>query len=330
MTKSVPCKPRAVAPPVESGSEVTSFGDHNSIGKALNATLARAGDSDRLTALYEQLAGGNWQPLGDLGAIGDIPSHILGQLIPHLIHDLDERAAQFAKGMWTNPNIYSGEVLLVINCTHPDLAQWDPIQQVLEGGSKWDQARLARRLSEQGDVIDEEVIHQFEPALAVIANDPDVTPLFNTKADEAARVALLELTTNLDDPASLRRALAAGHSGRRAVAHAIGRRRATSDLALLTALATDTDSSVRASAAWAATTWLRHDPLPTVQDILDDLLAEGGFENAYATMRAIKHEQHSAAVHIVLEALSTHPSARIRWRAKELINDPENCRCGNL
>lgn len=314
---------------LESGSEVTSFGDHTSLGKAFNATLARAGDSDRLTALYEQLAAGNWQPLGDLGAIGDIPSDVLSELIPHLVRDLDERAAQSAKGMWTAPNIYSGEVLLVINCTHPDLAQWDPIQQVLEGRSKWDQARLARRISELSDDIDEEVIHQLEPGLVVLADDPDGTPLFNPKADEAARAALLELTTNLDDPASLRRALAAGHSGRRAVARALGRRRAASDLALLTALATDTDSTVRAAAAGAATTWLRHDPLPAVQDILDDLLEEGGFANAYATMRALKHEQHSEAVHGILEALSTHPSARVRWRAKELINDPETCRCGN-
>lgn len=323
-------QPRAVALPLESGSEVTSFGDHTSLGRAFYATLARAGDRDRLSALYEQLAAGDWQPLGDLGAIGDIPSDILSKLIPHLMRDLDERAAQAAKGMWTNPNIYSGEVLLVINVTHPDLAQWDPIQDVLEGRSKWDQARLARRLSKLGDNIDEEVIHRLEPALVVIADDIDDTPLFNPKADKAARVALLELRTSLEDPASLRRALAAGQHGRRAVAHALSRRRAASDLALLTALATDTDSSVRAEAAWAATTWLRHDPVPAVRDILDDLLEEGGFANAYASMRAIAHEQHSEAVHAILEALSTHPSARIRWRAKELVNDPENCRCDNL
>lgn len=323
-------QPRAVAVSFESGSEVTSFGDHTSLGQAFNATLARAGDSDRLTALYEQLAAGNWQPLDGLGAIGDIPSDVLSPLIPHLVRDLDERAAQFGKGMWTDPTIYSGEVLLVINCTHPDLALWDPIQQVLEGRSKWDQASLARRLSELGDVIDEEVIHQLAPLLVALADDPDDTPLFNPKAHEAARAALLELTTNLGDPASLRRALAAGHSGRRAVARALGRRRAASDLALLAALATDTDPTVRAAAAWAATTWLRHDPLPAVQDILDDLLEEGGFANAYATMRALGHEQHNEAVHGILEAMSAHPSARVRWRAKELINDPETCRCSNL
>jgi len=314
----------------ESGSEVTAFGDHTVLGKAFDATLARAGDSDRLFALYEQLASGNWQPLGDLGPIDEIPSDILSKLIPHLIHDLDARAAQSARGMWTLPNIYSGEVLMVINRTHPDLAQWDPIQRVLTGGSRWDQARLARRLSESADVIDEEVIHQLEPILTVLADDPDDTPGLNLQADDAARVALSELTTRLDDSASLRRAFAAGHSGRRAVAHALGRRGGTSDLALLTALATDTDSSVRAAAAWAATTWLRRDPLPVLQDILDDLLKEGGFANAYATMRAIKHEQQSEALHRILEALSTHPSAHIRWRAKELIHDPETCRCGSL
>lgn len=321
---------RVGALPLERDSEVTEIGDHTSLWRAFYATLARAGDRDRLSALYEQLATGNWQPLGDLGAIGDIPSDVLSQLIPHLIRDLDERAAQSAKGLWTHPSIYSGEVLLVINCTHPDLAQWDPIREVLEGRSKEDQARLARRLSELGDDIDEEVIHRLEPALAAIADDIDDTSLLNPRANQAAGVALLELTTNLDDPASLRRALSAGQYGRRAVAHALGRRRAASDLPLLTALATDTDSSVRAEAAWAATTWLRHDPLPAVQCILDELLEKGGFANAYATMRAITHEQHGEAVHAILESLSRHPSAHIRWRAEELINDPETCRCNNL
>lgn len=322
-------RPRAEVTTAEFGGEVTPFGDHPSLGRTFNATLAHAGDGDRLTALYDQLAIGNWQPLSDLGAISDIPSGVLSQLVPHLVRDLDARAKQAAKGMWTGPAIYSGNVLLIINCTHPDLAQWDPLIGVLEGGSNWDQAALAQRLVMLADLVDEDTIDRLGPLLSSLADRPDDTPLFNAHSDTASRTALLELTTRLDDPESVQRALSSGPIGKKAVAHAIARRRSPADLALLMALSTDSDASVRSAAAGAATTWQQHAPLPAVQSVLDSLLQENGFANAYASMRAIKHEEHSAAVHHILVQLSEHPSAGVRWRAAELLRDPENCRCGD-
>jgi hypothetical protein len=313
---------RAAVPTLVIAGEITSFGDHVSLGRAFNATLAHAGDGDRLTDLYDQLATGNWQVLSDLGAIDDIPSGVLSQLVPHLVRDLDLRAKQAAKGMWTMPTIYSGNVLLIINCTHPDLAQWDPLVGVLEGSNRWDRAAVAQGLTLMADLIDEDTISS-------LAEKPDDRPLFNAHSDTTSRTALFELTTRLEDLESLQRALSAGPIGRKAVAHAIARRRSPADLALLMALSTDVDASVRSAAAGAATTWQQHDPLPAVQSILDGLLQEGGFANAYATMRAIKHEQHSAAVHDILVQLSQHPSARVRWRAAELLRDPDNCRCGD-
>lgn len=322
-------RPRAMLPAGERARDVTPFGDHLSLGRTFNASLAQAGDDDRLTALYDQLAAGNWQLLSDLGAISDIPSGILSQLVPHLVRDLDARAEQAAKGMWTMPVIYSGEVLLIINCTHPNLAQWDPVIGVLKGSNKWEQATLAQRLAVMADFVDENTIKRLGPLLSSLAESPDDTPLFNAHSDTASRMALLELTTRLDEPESLQSALSAGPIGRKAVAHAIARRRSPADLALLMALSTDSDASVRSAAAGAATTWQQHDPLPAVQSILDSLLQEDGFANAYATMRAIKHEVHSEAVHRILMQLSRHPSARVRWRAAELLRDPESCRCGD-
>lgn len=322
-------RPRAEVPTAESAGDVTSFGDHLSLGRAFNATLAHAGDGGRLTALYDQLASGNWQPLSDLGAISDIPPIVLSQLVPHLVRDLDARAKQAAKGRWTMSTIYSGEVLLIINCTHPDLAQWDPLIGVLEGSNRWDQAALAQRLVMLADLIDEGIINRLRPLLTSLAERPDDTPLFKAHSDTASRTALLELTTRLDDPESLQRALCSGPIGKKAVAHAIGRRRSPADLALLMALSTDSEASVRSAAAGAATTWQQHDPLPAVQSVLDGLLQEGGFANAYATMRSIKHETHSEAVHRILVQLRGHASARVRWRAAELLRAPETCRCGD-
>ncbi len=308
--------------------EVTHFGDHISLGRAFSAVLAHAGDSERLQALYTRLAEGQWEALEDLDGVGSIPTDTLRQLLPHLAKDLEERAAQAATGMVTMPFMYAGEVLLIINVNRPDLAHWEPIHHVLEGGaSRWDQARLARRLPDLADLLDQEVIDRLAPALEKLAGEQDDTPIMPSKVDEAARIGLLELTTRLDDPEGLRVALSAGEQGRQAVAHAIGRRRDESDLALLAALATDQESSVRAAAAGAATTWQRHEPHPTVQSLLDDLLRAGGYANVYAVMRAIRHEQHNEAIHAILRQLTTHPSARVRWRANELLQDPENCRC---
>lgn len=321
---------RAFQTPTSSTGETTPFGDHLSLGRAFNAVLAHAGDAERLGALYALLAEGNWHVLEDLGELGAIPDEVVRPLVPHLIRDLDERADQAVKGIFRLPAIYSGEVLLIINCTHPSLAQWDPIQRVLEDGGEWDQAKLARRLSDQGDRIDQDIIERLRPALVKIADERKGNRFFDPKSDEAARIALLELTTRSDDPANLHAALAAGPFGRKAVAHAVGRRRGTSDLSLLAALATDSDYSVRAAAAGAAATWQQYDPHPTVQVLLDALLQEGGYANAYATMRAIKHKQHNQVLHGILTNLSNHPSARIRWRAIELLRDPENCRCGGL
>lgn len=313
---------RAASMSANDAIEITPFGDHRSLGHALSAVLAQAGDADRLAGLYEQLAAGNWQPLEDLGAIEAVPATVLSKLIPHLIRDIDERNNQAEAGHWEHPVIYSGEILLIINCTHPALADWDPIYRVLEGHfkAKWDQASLASRLADMGDLLDEQIIERVEPALISLAKDHDDARFFNPRADDAARIALLKLTTRLDDVESFHSALVAGIEGRKAVAHAIGRQRVLSSLGLLTALATDTHFSVRAAATGAAVTWQQHDPQPAVQTIVDALLDEGGYANAFAAIRAIRNERHSDAVEAILKKLSKHPSARVRWRATQLLN----------
>lgn len=302
--------------------------DHRSLGEAFTSVLARSGDFEQKRHLLAQIAAGDWKALRGLGSIREVPIAVLASLVPHLVRDLKHRAQEARAGRAAFGDVYSGEVLVIINWIHPEISDWASIEDVLSGdGNAWDQASLANKIEEIADYLPEDLAQRLLPRLEPLCLAEDEDRLFPPRLGKAAQGAVLALRRVLDSPEELRVRLATGSVGRRAVAREIGLRGSSEHVSLLMALAADPDPEVRASAATACTRWLQRDPRPVVANILEGLLHEEGYANAYAAMRGIDHMTPSRAIADVLSHLRRHPSGSVRRRAIHLIEHPEICNC---
>jgi hypothetical protein len=141
---------------------------------------------------------------------------------------------------------------------------------------------------------------------------------------ELARHAVDTLQPELSDPAEIARRLSHGREAKQTLARTLGAVGEKSHHLLLASLAGDSQSMVRAAAAWAATRWVVRGIHPAIAlQLVENLLDGGGTRVAFEVARAIPHEEDLTRAEPILRKLQLSDSAAVRRRAAELQLDRE-------
>jgi hypothetical protein len=209
-----------------------------------------------------------------------------------------------------------------MNLSYPELADWQPIVDLLKGPAfPEQQAETIWTLTKTHEQIPPSVIAALVPQLRVIADQPnDEHFSFDGMGnEELARQAVDALQPELSDPHEIARRLSHGREAKQTLAKSLGAVGEKSHVLLLTSLAGDSESIVRAAAAWAATRWVMRGIHPAFAvQLVDNLLDGGGTRVAFEVIRAITHEEDLTPVEPVLRKLQLSDSAAVRGRAAEL------------
>lgn len=264
--------------------------------------------------LAEEARNGSARALAALGPVTAFDAELVVALIDHYAKVIDDRD-QEATGRRFDDD-HDADSLALLNIWHPDRARWGPLFTLLDTAgpdtslestlTRLAAAALNRRLPEDVVARLRPLAHRLT-TVAPAGNDPLVT---DNRSNARYLCAALDRGTGQGlDPVTVRTLLEAGPKDRQTIAILCGEPDPLGD-GVLTALTSDPDPSVRASAASAVThRALRGDQLGLT--LLATLLHDAGTRVPMAVARELRHNP-TLDVYDLAMAYVEHPSAIVR------------------
>jgi hypothetical protein len=240
-------------------SESTPEHDEQSLANAWRWLLSEAGDETRKQQLLRDAAEGSREALLTIGDVKGLPTDVAARIIGELGRALAAQREEAAEGRAEIRTPDEGSTLLKMNLTYPGMADWQPIVDLLKGPAfPVQQAETIWTLTKTAEEIPPSVIAALVPQLRKIAGQPsDEHFSFDGMGNrELARHAVDTLQPELSNPPEIARRLSHGREAKQTLARTLGAVGEKSHLLLLASLAGDSQSMVRAAAAWAATRWV--------------------------------------------------------------------------
>jgi hypothetical protein len=305
-------------------SESTTDHDERSLTDAWRWLLSEVGDETHKQQLLREAGEGSQEALLAIGSVDGFPLDVATQIIGHLCRELAKQREAAAQGQGDISELDEGSTLLKMNLHYPQLAEWEPIADLLRGPAfSEQQTETIKALTQAPERIPPSVATVLGPHLRQIAAQPSSSERFSfigIDVPELARRAVEALEPELSDPSEIARRLAHGRDSKQALARSLGAVGEKSQILLLAALARDDQSMVRAAAASAATRWVVRDIEPTfAQELVDTLLGERGTRIAQEVTRAIPQQEDLTRVEPILRKLERSNSAAVRRRAAGLL-----------
>lgn len=289
-------------------------GDASPFADAILKVVARH-DRQLRTQLIGRLRRGDLTALGQLGDLSRVPSDAVDAVMSACAAQLRQRLVHSGITYTRYVGADPGSVLVNLNVTHPDRADWEPIREMLESpGVQADVcAGALRSIAANADRISPSVVETLTSRLEVLRKRPD------TKLFESVSALPNEALTALR-PADLDLVGVLSTVERNAALRAVARTRDLNYLPALIALATDDDGRVRGTAAsvisWWATTHARAVPLLHALEVL--LIADAGTLVARNVVEQW-HQGDSENVREIASTLREHLSAEVRNRVAEIL-----------
>jgi hypothetical protein len=307
--------------------ESTAEHDEQALADVWRWLLSEAGDEAHKQRLLIEAAEGSREALLTIGDVTGFPIDVAARIIGHLGLALAAQREDAREGRAEIGALDEGSTLLKMNLNHPKVADWEPIVDLLKGPAfPEQQAETIWILAQNPGRIPPSVIAALMPHLREIADQPsDEHFSFNGMGNwELARQAVDALQPELTDPHEIARRLSYGREAKQTLARTLGAVGEESHLLLLASLAGDSESIVRAAAAWAATRWIVRDIHPAFAlQLVDKLLDGSGTRVAFEVTRAIPHEEDLTRMEPILRKPQLSDSAAVRRRAAELQLDGE-------
>lgn len=253
---------------------------HIVLERALLGVAARHGGNEEAQArLTEEAREGSVGALGELGSVAELPSQVAGEVIAGLVGPVHKRIEEAKGSRISFGGRDPAEALAVMNLWHHDVAQWDPLVELLSTDAvpASHKLRTLGVLASSSDGIPGPVVDRLHPVVSKLSEEPRQSHSpFEPQGDVRGPAVDLGLAIGAVDRERATEILLAWLSGdtdeRRWAVHIAYRLRRREDTGLLTTLAQDSDPDVRAAAAAALAAIL---PPPAGEDhaIAQGLLA---------------------------------------------------------
>jgi hypothetical protein len=263
------------------------------------------------------------EALSWVGPITNVPAEAVPSLVAELSGTIRERLAEVRRGIDAGyGGVDPGRALVLINTHFPRDADWEPVLELLSepqanGGLL---VEALETIEWFADKVDVDIRERLVKAITEIAGRGHRPPVieFNRRHDPrpAAKSALDSLAPEKRTPIDW--LLVRDRRGRQKMIRALGRRAEPSDTKTLVALGADPDPRIRAAVAGALSYWVTKDvSTGTAIDTLVHMLADEG--TAVARQAVGPWHEPEARVRPLAELLASHPSARVRTAASEIL-----------
>jgi hypothetical protein len=295
-------------------------GDNFELRDAIDQLLA-TGDEDFRSTLHERISKGDMRALGSYGNVTDLPRDVAAAAVAALSQAVLNQVEEAKKGADGLGGPEPLGALVLLNAWHPEVAEWSACETAL-GCPVSHPMHLQEGLRLLGRLVDrvpDDVRATLQQPLSDIADRlPADTFSFFGQADVrgTAAVALALLFPETVTDAWLRHLIHGTPAQRAASVDILVARQDSSQVNLLSILASDSDPDVRAEAAEGLATWcVQEIGLPDSAEVLQELLAEPGVDLGVRISRTLlSDEAKPVAVEMLAAMLQSHPSAVVRAR----------------
>jgi Domain of unknown function (DUF4365) len=301
-------------------------GDNWELTDAFEFLLAEQ-DVQARRKLLDDVRNGSLRALTGLRDVRDVPPDVAAALVESLSNKVRVQITESRQGAYgMGGGIDLGECLTLVNMWHPDLADWEPVRELLaEPASHPDHVvATVRILSRMPGSVPLEVADALEPALRNLrARQPLHAGVFSFSHEDVrgiAAEALDALNLGDADDASLWTLMAGDRSQRRSLALIVARRRDPAQLNLLASLAHDSDATVREIAAHCIARWATDGiAIPGSQALLMLLLGDPGVRLARSVTTILSGAADQTYIVESLQKLQNHISATVRRRTEKAL-----------
>jgi hypothetical protein len=301
---------------------------HFPLPTMLLGVAARLGDSAARDTLVEQAMQGSLDALGELGDVSDLDTAVAEAQVNRLADAARRVVTEARRGLFGIGSDV-GHPLTLLNIWHPEIAQWDPVLDLLgEDAVMVDDKRATLRLlAHAAERIPNQVREPLTETVTRIARrEGDVMhSLLVRPRDASAEAALLAMALGAFDAdetsAHVTRLLDGRPSDRAWAAVIAGRNDSAFNRGLLVSLASDDNPEVRA----AAGAWLTFCAASSTDSLLGAALRRAAADpgrNVPSQLSFglgklhLSEDPRGRALAVELRAiLGAHPSARVRARA---------------
>lgn len=295
-------------------------GDDKPLAAAIDRTLAEHHPAVR-RKLIDRASRGSAQALADLGDVTKLPPRVIRAQIDEAVNKIRAEIITTRQGSWAEPGAHPYVAnLALLNIWHPDLANWDPIIEILkEPKAKPSHCGTGVEIiGNMADRIDGDTKRRLVRAL----EDVRIRAPFPLWAQQhqalvrKAEAAIDALSPSEVSQETLWQLMAGGPGERKTLTKIVGRRSDPSNINLLALLAQDRNPAVRSEAARWLCRWL----LSGIhEDQLAPLLLRLINDPGTQVPLAIANELGTAAdiptTQAALQNLRSHISSAVRRKA---------------
>jgi Domain of unknown function (DUF4365) len=316
----------------EDAAVLTASADqhHFPLPNKMLGVAANLGDQAARESLIEQAMQGSLDALAELGDVRDLDTAVAEAQVNRLADSARRVAADAKRGKFGIGSDVC-HALALLNSWHPEVAQWDPVLELLaEDAVMVDDKRAALRLlADVAERIPNKVRDPLTDTVARIARREGevMHSLLTRPRDASAEAALLAMALGAFDAdetsAHITRLLDGEASDRAWAAVIAGRNDNPFNRGLLVSLASDDDPDVRSAACARLAFCAAQSSDPLLGAALRRAGADPGrsvpVQLGFGLQRLRASEDvHSRALAAELrEILAAHPSARVRALAEE-------------
>lgn len=294
-------------------------GDNFELTEAAELILARR-DAQYRQTLLSRIREGEIQALSAWGDVRELPQDAAQGMISASAAATRAESAVSKHGMFGVGGPSAFRRLVLLNLWHPELADWSPCIDALseEQSNPADVLPGLELMILQADSIPGNVRDEIRASLHRLSVTPPSDRIFGSfMRGTDVRGAATELLAVLfpDDVGDERllKLLAGSNDEVRTAVRVFASREDPANLPLLAALAVHSETDVRAAVAGALSRWVvKGVGGESAQAVLRRLLEEPGVRLATHVTRAIANERRSDGAEVIIDLLSTHPSALVR------------------
>lgn len=294
-------------------------GDNFELTEAAELVVARRDPEYRQT-LLSRIRAGEIQALSAWGDVRELPQDAAQGMISASAAATRAESAASKSGMFGFGGPSAFRRLILLNIWHPELADWSPCIDALseEQSNPADVLPGLELMILQADSMPGNVRDEIRTSLHRLSVTPPSDGIFGgfmrgTDIRGAATELLAVLFPDDVGDERLLELLAGSNDEVRTAVRLFAAREDPSNLPLLAALAAHDETDVRAAVAGALSRWVAKGVGgESTQTVLRRLLEEPGVRLATHVTRAIASEPRSDGAEVIIDLLSTHPSALVR------------------